>query len=190
MRRPVLAALLALGLAGCNFQHVADPTVSAKDAEWMRLTPQAELDPNFARYLVTDPTGEAPGTIVVDTFSRHLYLVLPERKAIRYGVAVGGEWTPDINSVNSYLRRMTFRVGFNYSQMPVAHRGRQLADRSLSFGVSLPITPQDRSGVSYINTTFLVGRRGDGTLLQENYFRVIFGFSINAFDWFRRYRID
>ncbi len=107
-----------------------------------------------------------------------------------FGVAVGGEWTPDINSVNSYLKRMTFRVGFNYSQMPVTHQGRQLADRSLSFGVSLPITPQDRSGVSYINTTFLVGRRGEGTLLQENYFRIIFGFSINAFDWFRRYRID
>ncbi len=96
MRLSVLAALIAVGLAGCNFQHVADPSVSAKDAEYMRLTPQAEVDPNFARYLVSDPTGEEPGTIVVDTASRHLYFVLPDRKAIRYGVAVGDEafgWT-------------------------------------------------------------------------------------------------
>jgi lipoprotein-anchoring transpeptidase ErfK/SrfK len=97
MRLFIPAAVgLAFALAGCNFQHVADPSVSAKDAEWMRLTPQAELDPNFARYMETDTTGEAPGTIVVDTFNRHLYFVLPDRKAIRYGVAVGNEafgWT-------------------------------------------------------------------------------------------------
>lgn len=96
MRLPILAVLIAVGLSGCNFQHVADPNVSAKDAEYMRLTPQAELDPNFARYLVADPTGEEPGTIVVDTFSRHLFFVLPDKKAIRYGVAVGDEafgWT-------------------------------------------------------------------------------------------------
>ncbi len=107
-----------------------------------------------------------------------------------YGIGLGAEWTPDINSVNSYLKRMTFRAGVNYSQMPLAYQGKQLTDRSVSFGVFLPITPQDRSGVSYINTTFILGQRGDQALLKENYFRVVFGFSINAFDWFRRYRVD
>jgi len=32
---------------------------------------------------------EVPGTIVVDTSNRHLYYVLPQGKAIRYGVTVG-----------------------------------------------------------------------------------------------------
>ena len=36
-------------------------------------------------------TRERPGTIVVDTDDRHLYYVLPDGKAIRYGVAVGEE---------------------------------------------------------------------------------------------------
>jgi len=107
-----------------------------------------------------------------------------------YGFGLGAEWTPDINSVNSYLKRITFRGGANFSQMPIAYQGNQLTDRSVSFGIFLPITPQDRSGVSYINTTFILGQRGDAALLRENYFRVVFGFSINAFDWFRRYRID
>lgn len=107
-----------------------------------------------------------------------------------YGFGVGAEWTPDINSVNSYLKRMTFRAGLNYSQMPISYQGKQLSDQSVSFGVFLPITPQDRSGISYINTTLILGRRGEEGLLRENYFRVVFGFSINAFDWFRRYRID
>ena len=91
-----VAALLSLtALTGC-FSVVADPTVSARDAEYMALIPQAEIDPHFARYKMKDPTGEAPGTIVVETKERQLYLVLPNREAIRYGVAVGNEafgWT-------------------------------------------------------------------------------------------------
>jgi lipoprotein-anchoring transpeptidase ErfK/SrfK len=39
--------------------------------------------------LVRDPTGERPGTIVVDTASRKLYLVYPGGEAIRYGIGVG-----------------------------------------------------------------------------------------------------
>jgi lipoprotein-anchoring transpeptidase ErfK/SrfK len=33
---------------------------------------------------------EQPGTILVDTNARYLYYVLPEGKAVRYGVTVGG----------------------------------------------------------------------------------------------------
>ncbi|WP_201752068.1 L,D-transpeptidase [Microvirga arsenatis] len=94
-RLPLLLAMIA-ALAGCNFKGVPDPQVSARDAEWMAKVPKAEEDPRFGRYLIDDPTGEAPGTIVVDTKERQLYLVQPNRKAIRYGVAVGDEaygWT-------------------------------------------------------------------------------------------------
>ncbi len=107
-----------------------------------------------------------------------------------YAIALGGEWTPDINSVSSYLKRITFRGGLNYSQLPNEINGKQMTDRSVSLGFFLPITPQDRSGVSYINTTLVLGRRGEKTVLQENYFKVIFGFTINNFDWFHRYRVD
>jgi lipoprotein-anchoring transpeptidase ErfK/SrfK len=62
----------------------------------MAQIPAAQEEPRNARYLVDDPTGEAPGTIVVDTKQRFLYLVQEGKKAIRYGVAVGDEaygWT-------------------------------------------------------------------------------------------------
>ncbi|GGC61861.1 hypothetical protein GCM10010994_20600 [Chelatococcus reniformis] len=55
------------------------------------MVPKAEFDPQYARYLTDDETGEAPGTIVVDTKRRLLFYVLPNRKMIRYGVAVGDE---------------------------------------------------------------------------------------------------
>ncbi len=96
MRQLALLLALALGLAGCNFKPVPDPSVSARDAQWMALVPNHELDTNFQRYVVDDPTGEAPGTIVVDTRERLLYFVMPDRRAVRYGVAVGDEaygWT-------------------------------------------------------------------------------------------------
>ena len=86
----LLAALAATALSGC-FSVVPDPQVSARDAQYMALMPQAEIDPHFARYEIGDPTGEAPGTIVVETKERQLYFVLPNRKAIRYGVSVGDE---------------------------------------------------------------------------------------------------
>ena len=86
---PIIAC--AVLLSGCNFKAVPDPTLSARDTAFMALVPDAEFDPHFARYQVTDPTKEQPGTIVIETMERQLYLVLPDGKAMRYGVTVGDE---------------------------------------------------------------------------------------------------
>jgi lipoprotein-anchoring transpeptidase ErfK/SrfK len=51
--------------------------------------PIQKLDPKFARQVVDDPTGEKPGTIVVDTSQHFLYLVQGGGKAMRYGVSLG-----------------------------------------------------------------------------------------------------
>ncbi|WP_375464512.1 L,D-transpeptidase [uncultured Methylobacterium sp.] len=91
---PIIAC--AVLLSGCNFKAVPDPTLSARDTAFMALVPDAEFDPHFARYQVSDPTRERPGTIVIETRERQLYLVLPDGKAMRYGVTVGDEaygWT-------------------------------------------------------------------------------------------------
>ncbi|WP_183752797.1 L,D-transpeptidase [Pseudochelatococcus contaminans] len=95
-RAPLLVACVCAVLAGCTYKGVPDPAVSARDAEWMAQMPQADVDLQFERYLVDDPTGEAPGTIVVDQKKKLLYYVQPGGKAIRYGVAVGDQaygWT-------------------------------------------------------------------------------------------------
>lgn len=55
-----------------------------------------KVDKRFYRQLVDDPTGERPGTVVVDTRSYYLYLVRPGGKAMRYGVGLGRqgfEWS-------------------------------------------------------------------------------------------------
>lgn len=53
--------------------------------------PISRVDPQYLRQEVAYQTTEKPGTIVVDTKTRHLYLVQANGKAIRYGVGLGRE---------------------------------------------------------------------------------------------------
>lgn len=53
--------------------------------------PYRKIDPRFYRQRVVDPTGQPPGTIIVDTPSRFLYLVESGGTAMRYGVGIGRE---------------------------------------------------------------------------------------------------
>jgi lipoprotein-anchoring transpeptidase ErfK/SrfK len=48
-----------------------------------------QLDPEWQKQVVLYRTTEAPGTIIVSTAERHLYLIQPGGRAIRYGIGVG-----------------------------------------------------------------------------------------------------
>jgi len=57
---------------------------------------ESEPDPQFRRQEVDYTGPEAPGTIVIDTPDRFLFLVEPNGRALRYGVGVGRpgfEWS-------------------------------------------------------------------------------------------------
>ena len=51
----------------------------------------ATIPEQYQRHIVEYPRKETPGTILIDSDARYLYYVLPEGKAIRYGVTVGEE---------------------------------------------------------------------------------------------------
>jgi lipoprotein-anchoring transpeptidase ErfK/SrfK len=59
-----------------------DPTVSYEQSG-------PATDPKFMKQTVNYPTYETPGTIVIDTPNRFLYLVEADGKATRYGIGVG-----------------------------------------------------------------------------------------------------
>ena len=118
-RREVLAGLgaMALGVAGCSRtmdmpdlgvdptttgairpQISVDRAVTSPDLMYASFTdegfqlpevPFEKVNAKFRRQIVVDPTGEAPGTIVVNLQERFLYLVQPGGDAIRYGVGIG-----------------------------------------------------------------------------------------------------
>ncbi len=48
-----------------------------------------ELDPQFKKTAVLYRTSEPPGTIIISTKDRHLYLVQGGGRALRYGIGVG-----------------------------------------------------------------------------------------------------
>jgi lipoprotein-anchoring transpeptidase ErfK/SrfK len=97
MKQTVIVALAMASLLGaCQYKSVNAPALSERDAEYIALVPKFETELTHLPYEITDPTGQPPGTVVVDTKEKFLYYVLPNKKAIRYGVATGDEafgWT-------------------------------------------------------------------------------------------------
>ena len=51
----------------------------------------SQIDPQFWRQNVYYPTTHEAGTIIIDTDNRHLYYILGDDQAIRYGIGVGKE---------------------------------------------------------------------------------------------------
>lgn len=105
MRGPTLA-MLALALGGCSTTSdlangsprvpLASRSVDAERYGAVSNEPfpvpavaMEDLQPRYMRKLVSDPTGQPPGTIVVDPKNHFLYLVQEGGKALRYGVGVG-----------------------------------------------------------------------------------------------------
>lgn len=63
-----------------------DPSISEPEAEAPR---SFKLDPRYARQEVDYDGDEAPGTIIIDTPNKFLFMVEGDGKAIRYGIGVG-----------------------------------------------------------------------------------------------------
>src|SRR6478672_8460364 len=90
-------AVLGLGILVSGCMQTAEPASDANltplDRRLLANAPyaRATIPAQYQRHIVEYPRREAPGTILVDTDARYLYYVLPEGKAIRYGVTVGEE---------------------------------------------------------------------------------------------------
>jgi lipoprotein-anchoring transpeptidase ErfK/SrfK len=98
----IVTAGVALLLGGCvhtsvpsvsnaNLAPVSDANFTARDRQQLANAPyqRASIPAAFQRQVVAYQRNEAPGTILVDTEARFLYYVLPDGRAMRYGVTVG-----------------------------------------------------------------------------------------------------
>ncbi|MBU6462039.1 MAG: L,D-transpeptidase [Bradyrhizobium sp.] len=83
------AALLPL------FPFIVTPPFQAPEQQPQAAAPEentnsaVELPALLKRQVVSYPTREAPGTVIIDTPHTYLYYVLPGGQAIRYGIGVG-----------------------------------------------------------------------------------------------------
>ena len=82
-----MTAALILGASSASAQYLYDP-----DGRYSAGNPKYRYGSGVSpvpRTTVSYPNKYAPGTIVVNTTERRLYLVLSESQAIRYGIGVG-----------------------------------------------------------------------------------------------------
>jgi lipoprotein-anchoring transpeptidase ErfK/SrfK len=93
LRSALAAAVAVLASYGCGTialaQQVAVNTEDAATAEGLTSSDEERPGDAETRQIVPFHTSEAPGTIIVDTGQRYLYLVQPNGMAIRYGIGVG-----------------------------------------------------------------------------------------------------
>lgn len=102
-RRFLLAAAVSAVLGACTAIPGSGPLAYAPGEGSGMLVPASNepynvppvnlstIPAQYHRQIVRDPTGEAPGTIVVDPAQKYLYLVQAGGKARRYGIGVGRE---------------------------------------------------------------------------------------------------
>jgi lipoprotein-anchoring transpeptidase ErfK/SrfK len=82
-----VAAALVTGASSVSAQYMYDP-----DGRYSAGNPKYRYGSGVSpvpRTTVSYPNKYAPGTIVVNTTERRLYLVLSDAQAIRYGIGVG-----------------------------------------------------------------------------------------------------
>ncbi|MGA7488016.1 MAG: L,D-transpeptidase [Xanthobacteraceae bacterium] len=87
----LLAGLLLGGCVHTQLEPASEANFTARDKKLLADPPyeKVTIPAEYQRAIVQYHRKEAPGSIVIDTDARYLYYVVPEGKAIRYGVIVG-----------------------------------------------------------------------------------------------------
>ena len=103
-----------------------------------------------------------------------------------YSAALGVEWIPDVNSIDSYFERISYRIGFSYKQSPYLANNTNVNDFGINFGWSFPV-----SRGSSFDIGLRLGQRGtlSDNPLRERYLKALIGVTIND-RWFVRRRFD
>ncbi len=107
---------------------------------------------------------------------------------VSHKVSMGGEYTPDIESISSFIKRTTYRMGFSYEKTPYDFlgNGNYAVDKHLSFGVALPLR-----NLSFLNLAYQVGRRGliSENGMEEQYHKLTLGLTFSDL-WFQKQKIN
>lgn len=99
-------------------------------------------------------------------------------------VRAGFEFTPALNPLAKYYRRMNYRLGLRYAKSYLDLRSTDQKEVCVSLGFGLPINIQNQR--SRLDISFEGGQNGTthNKLIRENFFRVRVGFSLRDL-WFQ-----
>ncbi len=107
-----------------------------------------------------------------------------------YGIIVGGQITPDANSVSGYFKLIDYRLGFKYDKTFVQVSNNDINQYAVTFGFGFPL-PRNRSSFYKINLSTEVGNRGTlaNNLVRDRYVNIHLGFTLND-KWFQKSYIE
>lgn len=107
-----------------------------------------------------------------------------------WGASIGGQITPDMQSIGSYFNRVDYRLGFTYDKTYIKIADQDVKQMAVTFGFGFPLA-FNRFVANKVNLTTEIGRRGTlkSGLVQENYINIHLGFTLND-TWFRRFKFD
>ncbi|RDV14347.1 hypothetical protein DXT99_14570 [Pontibacter diazotrophicus] len=108
-----------------------------------------------------------------------------------YRAALGAEYTPEANSIDSYFKRITYRGGLYYSETPYVLNGQRITDKGVTAGATLPIGRSTLYDLYQLNISVGYGQRGttDYGLVKEDYLQFGLEFTVNS-RWFIKRRIE
>lgn len=109
-----------------------------------------------------------------------------------WGVSVGGQIIPNINSVTNYWSLIDYRAGINYDKTYATVNNTNIDVKSINFGMGFPLVASASRAAFYkINFAAEIGTRGalKTGLVRENFYNFYLGFTIND-RWFQKYKYD
>ena len=106
-----------------------------------------------------------------------------QKNGLGYTLNAGVQWIPNPAELRYYLKRVQYRFGVYYSQLPMRIENTTLNEMGVTFGFGFPY----RYSSSIFHTAFRLGMRGTTSngLVRELYGEFVFGVSFNDI-WFAK----
>jgi hypothetical protein len=127
-------------------------------------------------------------TYTISSWGKYKNNARPDVLADTWKIALGGTFTPEYNSITSYLSRVEYRAGMFYQTDPRVFDGTQAIEYGASIGFGFPFVQQ--RFFSFLDLSFEYGWRGVSDGLKENYLRFRVGFNLNDTQWFIKRRFN
>ncbi len=102
---------------------------------------------------------------------------------------VGMEYIPDALNYKNFTKRIRYRLGAKVGSDPRQIGGVQASVWAVTGGFGLPIV-LPREQVSFVNFTFEYGNVGIKNSLNESYFKMTAGFTLNDNSWFLKKKFN
>jgi hypothetical protein len=110
-----------------------------------------------------------------------------------YRYSVGINYSPNKLAYgnSNYYKRVQYRLGFTHSDGYLDLKQTNISNYAITVGLGLPVGLGRFDDISMVNISAQYGKLGttNNSLLQEDYYRIILGFTFNK-RWFIKYKYD